>query len=183
MENTDLFNLAYEEWELKWNSLPPKEIFLSIFENIANSPMPFRGWIYECSEMTGCLGSIVRIFMLSNYRQISINKRYTLVKSFSKNEIEEYRKAFMNYIYNGSTLCMVKIGNACNIKQFLTGCFFDDSESGYQIKSNGLIKNNCNPKVFPGFVEIGDWLQIEEGDILLVIWGEGTVVFTLEKIK
>ena len=139
--------------------------------------------MYECSGMTECLSSLVRLVAPRKYRQISNNKRYIHVKSFNNYEREEYKKAFVDNIYNGSIMLMAKIGNGCGIKRFLSGCFLDDSRSGYHIISNGIIKNNFESKVFPGLVEIGEWTQIGTDDVLLVVWGEGTAVFILEKPK
>ena len=182
MENADLFEFVYEEWGLKFNSLPPAYIFSSVFEKIISSPTQFKGWIYESNKKAGCLGSLVKLLVPSKYRQIPSDERYILIQSFNNDAREEYKEAFMDYICIGGPMLMIKTGDACELKQFLSGHFLDDSESGYHKISTGLVKNNYDSKVFPCVVEIGEWVQIEVGDVLLIIWGEGTLVFTLENL-
>jgi len=183
MDYSDHFDLTYEEWELKWNSLPPTYIFQSVLENIISSPFKFKGWIYECNRRDSFLWNFARLFVSNKYRQVLSNERYVLVKSFNNNEREEYVKAFIDCIYVGNTMCIIKTGDICNLKQSLSGCFLDDSNSGYHMVSNGTIKNNLKSKVFVAPVEMSDWSHIESGETLLVVWGEGTAVFTLEKQK
>lgn len=183
MKNICHFELVYEEWELKWNSLPPAHIFSSIFSEIANMPIPFKGWIYECSGSACCLRHLVRLVIHGKYSRISSDKQYTCIKNFNSDEREEYKKIFMNYIYVGDTMCIIKTSNSCRLKQLLSGSHLNDLESGYRIISTGIIKNNLTSKVFTAPVELGEWSHIETGDVLLVIWGEGTVVFTLENGK
>ena len=181
MKNICHFELVYEEWELKCNSLPPAYIFSSIFKEIADTSIPFKGWIYEYRGSACCLRHFVRLLIPDKYRRASSDKQYICVKNFNSGEREEYKKTFMDYIYVGNTMCIVEVANSsCRLKQFLSGSLLNDLESGYHIISTGIIKNNLMSKVFPAPVELGEWAQIETGNILLVVWGEGTVV-TLEK--
>ena len=183
MDNVSHFLFAYEEWELKWNSLPPEYIFSSILDHIVSSPVPFKGWIYEYNGCTGCLGIFARLLTFNKYNRVLSSERYVLVRSFSNNEKKEYVKAFMEYINTGNIMYIIKTGNICSVKQLLSGCFLDDSDSGYRIISNGTIKNNLKSKVFTDTVELDDWVQIKNSDVLLIVWGEGTVVFTLKNVK
>jgi hypothetical protein len=107
------------------------------------------------------------------YHYDSGSNYYVKVEEFEDKDKHDFPSALRKYIYKAA-LCMIRTNLISNIEQLL---------SGYSRVSSGIIDSNLASEVFSAPVELGEWAEIDKGQMVLLICHDGDPLFVLKNSK
>lgn len=162
--------MGNNEWTIKGEYMCKNQAIQIAYEEWVLKRDSSPGWEIIPGIVAGIIGRTAP-FSGWVYKYEEQCDQYVKVEEFSDENKQMYLGALNKFICQNA-LCLIRTIQSVSIEQLL---------SGYSKISSGVIEDNLRSQVFAAPIEMGDWAQIEEREMVLVIWHDGEPIFILKK--
>lgn len=162
------FKFHYEEWELALDSHPGWELVPDFVSKLIKMNWAFHGWIYERYREK------VPFWDWLFHRKRNRNDqgwKFIDIKRFDSDHNPAFLSLLPEYLTR-ATVCLIRAPRRSPFEILLRN---------YSKVSEGFIYNNQKSEVFFYPIEAGDWANLKDDEILMVIKHDGEPVYLLTK--